>query len=173
MCERGECEFVYDVAARLPLLVIAHLLGFPDDVLDDLLHWSDDMTGATNPTAPPEQMERGLHAAMAFRALQLGVIAERRSDPRPGLISTLCQAEIDGERLDDESIVQESLLLLLGGDETSRHVLTGGLLALLEHPEQRGAAGRPRHRSGGAADRNRRAPALGVARAEHVPHRHP
>ena len=51
-------------------------------------------------------------------------------------MSILCYAEIDGERLDDESIIQESLLILIGGDETSRHVLTDGMLALLANPDQ-------------------------------------
>jgi cholest-4-en-3-one 26-monooxygenase len=73
---------------------------------------------------------------LAFREFQLGVIADRRSAPRDDLVSILCDAEIDGERLDDESIIQESLLILIGGDETSRHVMTDGMLALLEHPEQ-------------------------------------
>jgi cytochrome P450 family 142 subfamily A polypeptide 1 len=52
------------------------------------------------------------------------------------LVSILCYAEIDVERLEDESIIQESLLILIGGDETSRHVLTDGMLALLGHPDQ-------------------------------------
>jgi cytochrome P450 family 142 subfamily A polypeptide 1 len=51
-------------------------------------------------------------------------------------MTIFCQAEIDGERLDDESIVQEMLLILIGGDETSRHVLSGGMLELLHDPEQ-------------------------------------
>ena len=55
------------------------------------------------------------------------------------MITTLCQAEIDGERLDDESIVQEMLLILIGGDETTRHVLSGGMLELIKHPDQREA----------------------------------
>jgi cytochrome P450 family 142 subfamily A polypeptide 1 len=74
---------------------------------------------------------------MAFREFQLGVIADRRANgPREDLVSILCEAEVDGERLDDESIIQESLLILIGGDETSRHVMTDGMLALLEHPDQ-------------------------------------
>ncbi len=52
------------------------------------------------------------------------------------VITTLCEAEIDGERLDDQSIVQETLLILIGGDETTRHVISGGMLALLERPDQ-------------------------------------
>ena len=64
---------------------------------------------------------------MGFRELQLGVIADRRSKPQQSdLISLLCHSEINGERLDDESIVQETLLILIGGDETTRHVITGG-----------------------------------------------
>jgi cholest-4-en-3-one 26-monooxygenase len=67
----------------------------------------------------------------------LAVIAERRSKLRQDdLVSILCYAEIDGHRLDDESIIQESLLILIGGDETSRHVMTDGMLALLEYPDQ-------------------------------------
>jgi cytochrome P450 family 142 subfamily A polypeptide 1 len=136
VCELGTCDFVWDIAARLPLLVIAHLLGFEDDLHDDLLRWSDDMVKATNPAAGPELMARGLEAALEFRQHQLHVISERRLEPSDGLVNTLCHAEIEGEGLDDDSIVQETLLLLLGGDETTRHVLTGGMLALLAHPNE-------------------------------------
>jgi cytochrome P450 family 142 subfamily A polypeptide 1 len=74
---------------------------------------------------------------LAFREFQLGVIADRRSKPpQDDLVSILCYAEIDGERLDDESIIMESLLILIGGDETSRHVMTDGMLAVLERPDQ-------------------------------------
>ena len=128
---------MWDIAAPLPLLVIAELLGFEEEHYDDLLRWSDDMIRATTLDPPPGVADAGLRAMLGFRELQLGVIADRRADPRDDLISILCTAEIDGDRLDDESIVQETLLLLIGGDETSRHVITGGLLALIEHPEQR------------------------------------
>jgi cholest-4-en-3-one 26-monooxygenase len=137
VCERGECDFVWDIAAPLPLLLIADLLGFPPDAYDDLLRWSDDLIRATNADPPQEVAEAGLEAMLAFRDFQLGVIADRRSRPlQDDLVSILCHAEIDGERLDDESIIQESLLILIGGDETSRHVLTDGMLALLAHPDQ-------------------------------------
>lgn len=137
VCEAGTCDFVWDVAAPLPLMVIADLLGFDEDARDDLLRWSDDMLRATAADAPQEALEVGAHAMLAFRELQLAVIAERRAAPLDDLISTLCTAEIDGQRLDDESIVNETLLLLIGGDETTRHVISGGMLALLDHPDQR------------------------------------
>ena len=136
VAESGECDFVWDVAAPLPLLVIADLLGFSAEHHDDLLRWSDDMMRATTSTPTPEEAQVAADALAGFQELQLQVIARRRADPGDDLISVWCEAEIDGERLDDESIVSEALLLLIGGDETTRHVISGGTLALLEHPEQ-------------------------------------
>jgi cholest-4-en-3-one 26-monooxygenase len=136
VAQRGACDFVWDIAAPLPLLLIADLLGFPPESYDDLLRWSDDLIRATTTDPPPEVAHAALEAMLGFRAFQLRVIAERRSQPRDDLVSILCEAEIDGERLDDESIINESLLILIGGDETSRHVITDGMLALLEYPDQ-------------------------------------
>jgi len=135
---RGECDFVWDIAAPLPLLLIADMLGFESDAYDDLLRWSDDMIRGTTGTPTPEVQLAALNAGIEFREYQLRVIADRRSrPPQDDLISTLVNAEIDGHKLDDESIVSETLLILIGGDETSRHVITCGMLALLEFPDQR------------------------------------
>jgi cytochrome P450 family 142 subfamily A polypeptide 1 len=140
VCERGECDFVWDVAAPLPLLLIADMLGFEPDAYDDLLRWSDDMIRATTSEPSPELQAASMEAALGFRQYQLGVIADRRSKPpQSDLVSVLCHAEIDGERLDDESLVQETLLILIGGDETTRHVISCGMLALMDHPDQRAA----------------------------------
>jgi cytochrome P450 family 142 subfamily A polypeptide 1 len=136
VCESGECDFVWDVAALLPLMVIADLLGFDLDAHEDLLRWSDDLMRATTANPTPERAQAGFEAMTGFRELQLQVIAERRAEPRDDLISKLCLAEIDGDGLDDESIVNEALLILIGGDETTRHVISGGVLALLQQPAQ-------------------------------------
>ncbi|MBU3701135.1 MAG: cytochrome P450 [Acidimicrobiia bacterium] len=134
---RGECDFVWDIAAPLPLLLIADMLGFPPESYDDLLRWSDDLIRGTTINDPDAAMA-AMEAGLAFREFQLGVIADRRSKPpQDDLVSILCHAEIDGERLGDEDIIQESLLILIGGDETSRHVMTDGMLALLDHPDQK------------------------------------
>jgi cytochrome P450 family 142 subfamily A polypeptide 1 len=137
VCARGECDFVWDIAAPLPLLLIGDMLGFERESYDDLLRWSDDMIRGT--TVGDETAQRkAMEAGMAFRAYQLGIIADRRSKPlQSDLVSVLCHSEIDGDRLDDESLVQETLLILIGGDETTRHVISGGMIALLEHPDQR------------------------------------
>jgi len=89
--------------------------------------------GSRDPLKLAAQMRAGLE----YRQYCLGVIADRRSKPRgKDLLSVLVRAEIDGNRLDDESIFMESLLILIGGDETTRHVISGGMHQLLVHPEQ-------------------------------------
>ena len=144
VCEQGSCDFVWDVAARLPLYVIAELMGYEPDLYDDLLRWSEEIMGPTaDDMVTPEQIAKVLQgtnrAIEEFNEAQLGIIADRRKHPRDDVITTLCQAEIDGARLDDESIVQEMLLILIGGDETTRHVLSGGMLELIKHTDQREA----------------------------------
>ena len=141
VCEKGSCDFVWDVAAPLPLYVIADLLGYEPDMYDDLLRWSEAMmTPNAEDMLTPEQiadlMQRTNTTMDEFREAQLGIIADRRRHPRDDVMTVLCQAEIDGEHLDDESIVQEMLLILIGGDETTRHVLSGGILELIRHRDQ-------------------------------------
>jgi len=140
VADKGSCDFVWEIAAPLPLLVIAELLGYDSSWHDDLLRWSEELMIPSEPDLTPEmiqqRIETGSRTIMEFREAQLGIIADRRKNPRDDVITTLCEAEIDGERLDDESIVQETLLILIGGDETTRHVISAGMLALLENPDQ-------------------------------------
>ncbi len=76
---------------------------------------------------------------MSFLNLPIAaVIADRRDRPPANdLISLLVHAEIDGHKLDDESLLMESLLILIGGNETARHVISGGMYQLLLHPDQK------------------------------------
>src|SRR5262249_8207277 len=118
-------------------LLIADMLGFEPDSYDDLLRWSDDMIRGTTAT-DPEALEHAHMAGFAFREYQLGVIADRRSrPPQSDLVSILCYSEVDGERLDDQVLIQGAPLTLSGGDETTRPVIGGGMLALIDHPESR------------------------------------
>src|SRR4029079_1711203 len=120
---QGSCDFVWDIAAPLPLYVIADLLGYEPDMYDDLLRWSEGMMSPNaedmlTPEQIAERIEKSSTTMDEFRAAQLEIIADRRKRPRGDVMTIFCQAEIDGERLDDESIVQEMLLILIGGDET-------------------------------------------------------
>lgn len=132
--QEGACDFVGTVAAWMPLIAIGDMLGFAPDDRQKLLDWSDLLLRGTE--GDLEALEEATAAFGEFWSYQGAVIADRVAHPRDDLISVLVEAEVDGQRLDHESLIWESLLLLIGGDETTRHVLSGALLALLEHPEQ-------------------------------------
>ena len=137
VCERGECDFVADVAAMLPLIVIGDALGFRPEDRGDLLTWSDDMVKALTGGENPELLAKAGEAFTGFTEYTGRVIDERRGCPHEDLISVLVHAEIDGDRLDRDSLVQEALLILIGGDETTRHVISGGMYQLCVNPDQR------------------------------------
>jgi cytochrome P450 family 142 subfamily A polypeptide 1 len=137
VAEKGQCEFVRDIAAPLPMAIIGGLLGVAREDWATLLQWSEDMLLGTNANAPDEVKMGAARAGGAYAQYAMEVINDRRKNPRDDLIGTLVSSEIDGEGLTDEELIQESLLILVGGDETTRHVITGGTKALIEHPEQR------------------------------------
>lgn len=134
---RGECDFVLDLAAHLPMIMIGDMLGVAPEDRDVLLRWSDDLILGTSATATPEAAAGAARAFEEYAAYNRRVVVDRRaSPPASDLMSVLVHAEIDGEKLDDEALLQESLLILIGGDETTRHVITGGMEQLLRHPDQ-------------------------------------
>jgi cholest-4-en-3-one 26-monooxygenase len=136
VCQKGACDLVTDIAAPLPLIMIADMLGFPSDDWSRLLEWSDTMLmsqGAADDDA-------FIRAASAFEEWDSYVrhqIARRREEgTTDDLLGALVHGEIEGDRIDDTTLVYEALLLLIGGDETSRHVISGGMDALLRQPAQ-------------------------------------
>ncbi len=138
--ERGECDLVADVAAKLPMIMIGDALGVAPEDRWDLLRWSDDMVSGLSNAATEEQLLAAADAFANYSAYAAEVIADRRKrGPGDDLMSILVHAEVDGDRLDDEELMQESLLILVGGDETTRHVISGGTEQLIRHPDQRAA----------------------------------
>jgi cytochrome P450 family 142 subfamily A polypeptide 1 len=137
---RGECEFVSEVAQWIPMAAIGDMLGVPREDHGTLLRWSDELLGGGEAAGILDETElraRQAAAALEYWSYARAVIADRRQRPREDLMSILVNAELDGDRLSEEEILQESLLILIGGDETTRHVMTGGLLALIQHPEEK------------------------------------
>ena len=120
--QRGRFDFVRDVAAWLPLIVIGDMLGVTADAHARLLEWSDEMLGSSGST-DPDKLARAQAAFLDYRDYQSRVLAERRLRPQNDLVSVLAHAEIDGVKLNDEEVLMESLLILIGGDETTRHVI--------------------------------------------------
>jgi len=136
VCTSGGCDFVADIAAPLPMIVIGNLLGVEAGDRADLLGWSDDLLRGLG-TEDPALVEAMLRAFDAYSTYVRPVIQDRRrTGDESDLIGLLTHAEVDGDRLDDDSILYEALLILIGGDETTRHVLTGGMEQLLAHPDQ-------------------------------------
>ena len=134
--DRGHCDLVNDVATHLPMIMIGDALGVRPEHRADLLRWSDDMLKGLATEASDAQLEAAGNAFVEYTLYATDVIADRRADPRDDLMSILVQAEVDGDRLSDEEIIQESLLILIGGDETTRHVISGGIHQLLVNREQ-------------------------------------
>lgn len=137
VCEKGECDFVADLAAPLPMAVIGDMLGVRPEERETFLRWSDDLVKALGSNASEQQLKAMMDAYVAFNDYTFRTVAERRAEPADDLISVLVHAEIDGRRLDDQEIVNESLLILIGGDETTRHVLSGGMEQLMRHEDQK------------------------------------
>jgi cytochrome P450 family 142 subfamily A polypeptide 1 len=137
VCEAGGCDFVSDLAAPLPLIVIGDMLGVPASDRDDLLRWTHGMLASL--TGEPEGYEEAAVAFGEYVEYAHRMIAARRAQPTDDLFSVLVHAEVDSERLADDDIVFESLLLLIGGDETTRQVTVGGMEQLLHNPDQRDA----------------------------------
>lgn len=127
--DQGRCDFVNDVAKPIPLRMIATLMGLPLADEDKLLHWSDLFA------IGGDEIREQVHAAvMEWAEYIVNEMATRTDPDAEDLISLLMHT--DGEPLSTEDLIYETMLILVGGDETTRHVMSGGLEALLLHPEQ-------------------------------------
>ena len=130
VAEREEFDLVWDLAAWLPLITIGDLLGVAPPDREQLLHWSDDLMRALGSSDPDLKQAQTVAAAGYFEYAS-AVIRARRESPTDDLMGILVEAEVDGQRLSDFEILYESMLLLIGGDETTRHVISGGAHQLL------------------------------------------
>ncbi len=131
VADRGSCDFVGDVAAPLPMIMIGDALGVAPEDRATLLRWSDDLVKGQDSDATEEQLETMVQAFADYSEYADRVIADRRATPRDDLMSILVHAEVDGERLTHDDLIYDSLLILVGGDETTRHVLSEGVYQLL------------------------------------------
>jgi len=132
---KGECDFVVDVAAELPLEVIAELLGVPREDRHKLFDWSNRMVGSEDPEYQvAEEHVTAAQIDMFVYAQELAT--QRRAEPRDDIVSTLLGAEIDGDQLTDMDFNLFFMLLSVAGNETTRNAIAHGMNAFLEHPDQ-------------------------------------
>ncbi|MFU8816762.1 MAG: cytochrome P450 [Pseudomonadales bacterium] len=134
VAERGECDFVADIATPLPMMMIGELLGVPEEDFEKLLHWSDLFaTGLQD--MPPEHLQSVIAAVREWNAYITLWFERRREAPGDDLISAIVHARIRNLPMSHEELMHEAMLILVGGDETTRHTLSGGMEALLRRPE--------------------------------------
>ncbi len=137
VCEKGECDFVKDIAAPLPMILIGDMLGVEPKDRGDLLRWSDDMLSALSGHDQEVAMVKAMEAMMGYTEFCTHAVAQRQEQATDDLMSLLVHAEVDGDKLSPDDILHESLLILIGGDETTRHVISGGVEQLMLNPDQR------------------------------------
>ncbi len=132
---KGECEFVTEVAADLPLQVICEMMGVPQEDYQEIFDLSNKMIGFDDPELGTDENERA-QASLQMFAKAMKVAALYKDDPQENLTSYLLHREVDGEKLTEIEYAAFFLLLCVAGNETTRTVTTNGMKLLIEHPDQ-------------------------------------
>lgn len=137
--ERGECDFVVDIAGKLPTAAICEMLGIPAEYRDQMYALGNQSIGTQDPeyNQGRSAMETGRNAQAEFFSYFAKLIDERRKNPGSDLISAFTLGDIDGTRLTDLEILFNCFLLIIGGQETTRNATSGGVLAVINNPAQR------------------------------------
>jgi cholest-4-en-3-one 26-monooxygenase len=136
VAKRGECDFVVDVAAELPLQVIVEMMGVPDEDRHKIFDWSNRLIGSEDPEYNVSRDE-AIGAATEMFMYSTELAAAKREKPGDDIISTLLQAEVEGNRLTDTEFNLFFQLLSVAGNETTRNLISNGMHFLFEHPDQR------------------------------------
>jgi cholest-4-en-3-one 26-monooxygenase len=126
---------VVDVAAELPLLVIAELIGVPVEDRHKVFDWSNRMVGSEDPEYVVSDDEAN-EARMEMFLYAHQLAEQRRKQPRDDIVSTLLAADIDGDQLTEMEFNLFFMLLSVAGNETTRNAIAHGLNAFLEHPDE-------------------------------------
>ncbi len=131
---RGQADLVQDLARPLPFRLIASMLGYPAGQADQVLDWTDTYTHAG--CGPDYVTEEVAEAFANFCEFHEVLLEQKKAEPGDDLLSAWLVAELDGHRLSEDKLLFEHNLLLVGGSETTRSVISLGMHALMEHPEQ-------------------------------------
>ena len=133
--DRVTADFVTDIAAELPLVVIAELLGVPNEDRHRMFDWSNRMIGSDDPEYQTAG-EVAQMASMELYAYASELFGKKRVDPHEDLMSVLTQVEIEGEQLSSFELELFFLLLTVAGNETTRNLISGAMATFFEHPDQ-------------------------------------
>jgi cholest-4-en-3-one 26-monooxygenase len=133
--EQGGCDYVVDVAAEVPLQVIAEMLGVPQEDRHKLFEWSNRMIGSEDPEYIVSE-EEVMNAQVEMFMYANELAAARRAEPRDDIISALLTAEVDGDKLSEMDFNLFFLLIAVAGNETTRNSISHGIKAFCDFPEQ-------------------------------------
>lgn len=136
IAQGGRVDLVETLAFPLPFAVISEMLGTPPADHEQLRKLTGIVVQSLEPVADPEQAARIMAADRELADLAREMIAWKRRNPADDLLTALIQAEDDGDVLDDDELVAQTLLLYIAGHETTVNLIAGGTLALLRHPDQ-------------------------------------
>jgi cytochrome P450 len=137
---QGGCDFVVDVASRLPLEIICAMMGISPADYDAVLNASNVILSFGDPEYIPEDADpliAFMNAGQQLTLLMTELAEARRANPTDDVTSALVNTNIDGESLTQAEVSSFFILLVVAGNETTRNAISHGLLALTEHPDQR------------------------------------
>ncbi len=130
--EAGSGDFVTQIACELPLQAIAELIGVPQEDRMKVFTWSNDMTGYDDPESTADPVAAS--AEILGYAYQMA--ASRKQCPADDLVTTLIEADVDGDKLSEEEFGFFVIMLAVAGNETTRNAISHGMMAFLENPDQ-------------------------------------
>lgn len=134
---RGRMDIIWDFSYPLPVTVIARLMGIPSTDHGKLKNWSGKIVEfMATPKPVPEVLMSSQNALLALQDYFRSAFRRHRLEPQDDLISALVAAEEEGERLTEEELISTCVTLLIGGHETTTYLISSGVLALIQHPEQ-------------------------------------
>jgi methyl-branched lipid omega-hydroxylase len=137
---KGGCDFVVEVAARLPLEIICDMMGIAAADYDTVFSASNVILSSGDPEYVPEGTDAMLAfmtAAQQLNMLMMELADYRKANPTEDVTSALVNTNVDGEALTSSEIAAFFILLVVAGNETTRNAISHGLLAMTEHPDQR------------------------------------
>ncbi len=138
LAKRDHADFVLDLAAPLTLSVLADMLGAPRDDWAQLFEWTNRVAGSADPEFQdhPSSVQTMESARDEMFAYFLEMVADRRKTPRDDMASVLGNATLAGKPIPDFQLLSYLMLLVVAGNETTRNAASGGLLALMENPDE-------------------------------------
>lgn len=135
--QRGQMDVIADFADPLPAIVTAAMLGVPEEDHVQLKRWSADFAEMLgNFQHNPDRTMQILDTVAQMTTYFHEKVQQQRRFPGDGLIQSLINADVEGDRLSDDEIVANSIITMIGGQETTTNLIANGLLQLLRHPDQ-------------------------------------